>query len=69
MSSNSCDKDDCTKCCCTEPTGTTVNAINTSLSISVTPQTKILLVYSVTTSGLSLATAVAGYASTGITIN
>ena len=48
--------------------GTTRNAIATGLSIPVTPETRLLMVFSTTATGLSLINTVDGYASAGITI-
>ncbi|MDM5433411.1 exosporium glycoprotein BclB-related protein [Bacillus hominis] len=48
--------------------GTIRNNITTGLEIPVTPQTRLLMVYSITTSGLTVAAAVVGYASAGINI-
>ena len=42
--------------------------INTGLSIAVTPQTRLLMVFSAAASGLSLINTVSGQASGGITI-
>ncbi|MDF2929491.1 MAG: Collagen triple helix repeat protein [Anaerospora sp.] len=49
--------------------GTISNGITTGLAIPVTPQTRLLLVFSATvTAGLDVATVIAGYASAGMTI-
>ncbi|GIO01521.1 hypothetical protein J5TS2_21890 [Brevibacillus halotolerans] len=48
--------------------GTISNGITTGLAIPVTAQTRLLMVYSITSSGLTVATAVSGYASAGVTI-
>ena len=48
--------------------GTVSSGILTGLSIPVTAQTRLLLVYSITAAGLSLVNTVAGYASAGLTI-
>ncbi|WP_070000812.1 exosporium glycoprotein BclB-related protein [Cellulosilyticum sp. I15G10I2] len=48
--------------------GVTSNAILTGLGIPVTAETRLLLVFSAATSGVSLINTVAGYASAGITI-
>ncbi len=49
-------------------TGTTSNGITTGLSIPVTAQTRYLMVFSITSTGVSLTNTVPGYASGGITI-
>jgi BclB C-terminal domain-containing protein len=49
--------------------GTTSNGIITGLSIPVTAQTRYLVVFSVTSAGISLINTVPGYASGGMTIN
>nr|WP_304412584.1 exosporium glycoprotein BclB-related protein [Geomicrobium sp. JCM 19038] len=49
--------------------GQTLNNIVSGLSIPVTPQTRLLLVLSATSSGISLANVVEGYASAGISIS
>ncbi|CAM4154654.1 Membrane protein [Lederbergia lenta] len=50
--------------------GQTTNGIATGLNVTVTPETRLLLVFSITTTGLiNIATTLAGYASAGITIN
>jgi BclB C-terminal domain-containing protein len=48
--------------------GTISNGITTGLSIPVTSQTRLLMVYSITATGLTLINTVAGYASGGLTI-
>nr|WP_307495384.1 exosporium glycoprotein BclB-related protein [Clostridium sardiniense] len=48
--------------------GAISNGITTGLSITVNPQTRLLLVFSATASGLSLVNTIAGYASGGLTI-
>lgn len=48
--------------------GTTSNGITTGLSIPVTAETRLLLVYSSTAAGVSLINDVAGYASAGLSI-
>ncbi|MBU3166315.1 bclB domain-containing protein [Clostridium estertheticum] len=48
--------------------GGTSNGITTGLSIPVTAQTRLLMVFSSTAAGLSLINTVTGYASAGITI-
>ncbi|WP_279325747.1 exosporium glycoprotein BclB-related protein, partial [Clostridium sp. 1001271B_151109_B4] len=48
--------------------GGTLNGITTGLNISVAPQTRLLMVYSVQVSGITVATTVAGYASAGVTL-
>ncbi|MDE7053017.1 MAG: bclB domain-containing protein [Lachnospiraceae bacterium] len=49
--------------------GTLLNGALTGLSIPVTAQTRLMLVFSATASGLSLINTVAGYASAGLSIN
>ena len=49
--------------------GAISNGITTGLSIAVTPQTRLLLVFSATAAGLSLINTVTGYASGGFTID
>ena len=49
--------------------GTITHAINTSLSIPVTPQTRILIALAATTTGLGVAATITGYVSGGITIS
>jgi BclB C-terminal domain-containing protein len=49
--------------------GTLLNGALTGLSIPVTSQTRLMLVFSATASGLSLLNTVAGYASAGLSIN
>ncbi|MDE6964011.1 MAG: hypothetical protein K2P30_10345 [Lachnospiraceae bacterium] len=49
--------------------GTLVNGSLTGLNIPVTAQTRLMLVFSATASGLSLVNTVAGYASAGLSIN
>ena len=48
--------------------GEIANGITTGLNILVNPQTRLLLVFSATASGLSLVNTIAGYASAGLTI-
>ncbi|WP_349361911.1 exosporium glycoprotein BclB-related protein [Paenibacillus sp. RC343] len=48
--------------------GTISNGITTGLAIPVTAQTRLLLVFSATATGLSLVNTIVGYASAGITI-
>ncbi|MFL0492359.1 hypothetical protein CN931_16225 [Bacillus sp. AFS054943] len=48
--------------------GTIRSGITPGLTISVTPQTRLLMVFSITTTGISAATTAAGYASGGVTI-
>jgi BclB C-terminal domain-containing protein len=48
--------------------GDTLNDITTGLAIPVTAQTRLLLVFFATASGLSLINTVVGYASAGVTI-
>ncbi|HEY8911148.1 MAG TPA: hypothetical protein VIM51_12860 [Desulfosporosinus sp.] len=48
--------------------GTISNAILTELAISVTAQTRLLMVFSATAAGLSLINTVSGYASAGVVI-
>jgi BclB C-terminal domain-containing protein len=48
--------------------GTVSNGILTGLSLPVTTQTRLLMVFSSTAAGLSLVNTVEGYASAGITI-
>ncbi|PEW03214.1 bclB domain-containing protein [Bacillus cereus] len=48
--------------------GTIRSGITTGLTIPVTPQTRLLMVYSITSSGLTVASVVEGYASAGVTI-
>jgi BclB C-terminal domain-containing protein len=48
--------------------GTVSSGIATGLSIPVTPETRLLLVFSSTAAGLDLLTTVAGYASAGVNI-
>ncbi len=43
--------------------------LTTGLTVAVTPQTRLLLVFSTTATGLSLINTVAGYASAGIAIS
>ncbi len=50
------------------PIGTISNGLTTGLAIPVTAQTRLLMVYSITTTGLTVATIVTGYASAGVTI-
>ncbi len=49
--------------------GTLLNGTLTGLNIPVTAQTRLMLVFSATASGLSLLNTVAGYASAGLSIN
>ena len=49
--------------------GTLLNGVLTGLNIPVTAQTRLMLVFSVTASGLSLINTVVGYASAGLSIN
>lgn len=49
--------------------GTLLNGVLTGLNIPVTAQTRLMLVFSATTSGLTLINTVAGYASAGLGIN
>ena len=49
--------------------GTITSGITTNLNIGVTPQTRLLMVFSATGSGVALATTIAGYASAGVVIN
>ncbi|MDE7028352.1 MAG: hypothetical protein K2P63_00035 [Lachnospiraceae bacterium] len=49
--------------------GTLLNGALTGLSIPVTAQTRLMLVFSATASGLTLINTVAGYASAGLGIN
>lgn len=51
------------------PPGTTSNGILTGLNIPVTAQTRLLLVFSATATGLTLVNTVAGYGSAGVSIN
>ncbi|WP_438496575.1 exosporium glycoprotein BclB-related protein, partial [Bacillus pumilus] len=48
--------------------GAIANGIATGLNVPVTPQTRLLVVYSATATGLSLVNTVAGYASAGLSI-
>ena len=48
--------------------GVTSNGITTGLSIPVTPETRLLMVFSILAAGLSLVNIVEGYASAGIAI-
>ncbi len=48
--------------------GTISNGITTGLSIPVTPETRLLLVFSATATGASLINTIIGYASAGLTI-
>lgn len=48
--------------------GTTSSGITTGLNIPVTAQTRLLLVYSATASGVSLNNTISGYASAGLSI-
>ncbi|WP_276326536.1 exosporium glycoprotein BclB-related protein, partial [Paenibacillus antarcticus] len=49
--------------------GSVSNGITTGLSIPVTPQTRLLMVFSSTASGLNVVTSTTGYASAGFTID
>ncbi len=49
--------------------GTLLNGALTGLNIPVTAQTRLMLVFSATASGLTLVNTVAGYASAGLAIN
>ncbi|CZS07509.1 hypothetical protein CDFC105_72499 [Clostridioides difficile] len=49
--------------------GSISSGITTGLNIAVTAETRFLLVFTATASGLSLVNTVAGYASAGISIN
>ena len=49
--------------------GTLLNGALTGLNIPVTAQTRLMLVFSATASGLSLVNTVVGYASAGLSIN
>ena len=49
--------------------GTLLNGSLTGLNIPVTPQTRLMLVFSATASGVSLLNTVVGYASAGLSIN
>lgn len=49
--------------------GTLLNGVLTGLNIPVTAQTRLMLVFSATASGLTLINTVAGYASAGLSIN
>lgn len=49
--------------------GTLLNGSITGLNIPVTAQTRLMLVFSATASGISLLNTVAGYASAGLSIN
>ena len=49
--------------------GTLANGSLTGLNVPVTAQTRLMLVFSATASGLSLINTVAGYASAGLSIN
>jgi BclB C-terminal domain-containing protein len=49
-------------------TGTYMNGITTGLSIAVTAQTRLLLVYTASATGLSLTNTVPGYLSAGVNI-
>ncbi|EMI14855.1 collagen triple helix repeat protein [Bacillus stratosphericus LAMA 585] len=48
--------------------GAITNGIATGLSVPVTPQTRLLVVFSATATGVSLVNTVAGYASAGLSI-
>ncbi len=49
--------------------GTLLNGVLTGLNIPVTAQTRLMLVFSATASGLTLVNTIAGYASAGLSIN
>ncbi|MFT8318803.1 MAG: exosporium glycoprotein BclB-related protein, partial [Sporolactobacillus sp.] len=49
--------------------GDTLNDITSGLSVPVTPQTRLLMVFSVAATGIALATTIAGYASAGVAID
>ena len=49
--------------------GTLLNGALTGLNIPVTAQTRLMLVFSATASGLTLINTVTGYASAGLSIN
>ncbi|WP_201024328.1 exosporium glycoprotein BclB-related protein, partial [Sporosarcina koreensis] len=49
--------------------GAITGGITTNLNIAVTPQTRLLMVFSATANGLTIATTIAGYASAGVVIN
>ena len=49
--------------------GTLLNGVLTGLNIPVAAQTRLMLVFSATASGLTLVNTVAGYASAGLSIN
>jgi BclB C-terminal domain-containing protein len=49
--------------------GTISNGITTGLSIPVTAQTRLLMVFTIEASGVTLINTVPGYASAGVTIN
>lgn len=53
----------------TLPIGTLLNGALTGLNIPVTAQTRLMLVFSATASGLSLVNTIVGYASAGLSIN
>jgi BclB C-terminal domain-containing protein len=48
--------------------GDTVSDITTGLAIPVTPETRLLMVFTVTTTGLTFLATIEGYASAGVTI-
>jgi BclB C-terminal domain-containing protein len=48
--------------------GTISNGLTTGLAIPVTPETRLLMVFTATAAGLSLINTVAGYASAGVSI-
>ena len=48
--------------------GAISNGIATGLSVPVTPETRLLVVFSATATGLSLVNTVEGYASAGLSI-
>lgn len=49
--------------------GSTSNGITTGINHAVTPETRLLMVYSITAAGFTLINTVAGYASAGVNIN
>ncbi|WMT43341.1 exosporium glycoprotein BclB-related protein [Paenibacillus sp. D2_2] len=49
--------------------GTVLNGITTGLSVSVSPQDRLLMVFTVSGTDITVITVVTGYASAGITIN
>ncbi|WP_310587903.1 exosporium glycoprotein BclB-related protein [Emticicia agri] len=50
-------------------TGSVTNGITTGLFIPVTSQTRLLMVYSITASGISLINTISGYGSAGLSID